>query len=201
MSALIPLVYHMVRYPQRLFTVPANAYRMPLETAADYARAMQAESPCEPVCFDHMDRPEDARRVLLDNLQYFVFFAELSIRIRREIHADVHLFIEVCAPYFGPLPDALLHADVLLGVSLSKEARWHAARGEPVVWVGDRIRRDLDFSGDNSVHCGVWPKSLTEPFDELMRSDWSHFGIGLRHAPFHPTNPIPHCGAAGEHRI
>jgi hypothetical protein len=202
MSALISSAYRLVRQPRQPFTVPANAYRMPLGTPADYARALQCESPGGTVDSDPLaqfDTADNPRRVLLDNLQYFAFLAELSTRIRQDVHPGVHLFVEVCAPYFGALPEALLHPDVLLGVSLTSEARWHAERGEPVIWIADRILRDLDFAGDNSVHCAVWPRSLVTPFDELMRSDWSHFGIGLRPTPVHPISPIRRRRAAGEY--
>ncbi|MFM0738655.1 hypothetical protein PQQ51_15550 [Paraburkholderia xenovorans] len=182
MNAPARLTYRLARDAQQPVTVAANAYRMPLASIADYARVVQCDDwlPAEPknaAIATHETAPAGERRVLLDHVQYFAFLAELSGRVRNEIDASARLFFEVCAPYFGSLPPALLQPRVLLGVRLFDEAQWYGARGETVVWVGDHILRDLDYAGDNSIHCAVWPAHLASAVDAVLLSDWSRYAI------------------------
>jgi hypothetical protein len=193
MNAPAYFTYRLSRLARTAVTVPANAYRMPLHAVADYARARQ--------CDDWLDGGnggdrDELRRVLLDHVQYFGFLAELTTRIRARAGATTLLFVEVCAPYFGSLPLVLLEPGVLLGSGVFNEASWHAelgGAGAPVVWLDDRFLRDLDYAGDNTLRCAVWPASLAPAIDAALRSDWSHYAVEL-HARPHFFNP-PDSGA------
>ncbi|HHL4084052.1 hypothetical protein [Burkholderia sola] len=198
----VHFTYRIERDARRPVAVAASAYRMPLDTPADYARAALAEAAGD--AYDAGNAHDAAggeRRVLLDHVQYFAFLAEITARIRDAVHADARLFIEVCAPYFGTLPAELLAPHVLLGVHLYDEALRDAARGAPVVWIGDRILRDAEFAGDNRVCCAIWPARLADAFDAQLRGAWPAFAIRLephpgasRAASF--TDSVHHSGAA-----
>lgn len=193
----VHFTYLIERDARRPVAVAASAYRMPLDTPADYARAALAEA-----AGDAYDAAGGERRVLLDHVQYFAFLAEVTARVREAVHPDARLFIEVCAPYFGALPADLLAPHVLLGVHLYDEALRDAARGAPVVWIGDRILRDAEFAGDNRVCCAIWPARLADAFDAQLRGAWPSFAIRLAPhpgasrgaAPF--TDSAHHSGAA-----
>ncbi|KVQ96065.1 hypothetical protein WK09_00155 [Burkholderia ubonensis] len=189
----VHFTYRIEREARHPVAVTASAYRMPLDTPSDYARAALAETACMGA-----DAAGDERRVLLDHVQYFAFLAELTARVRDAVHADARLFIEVCAPYFGSLPAALLAPHVLLGVHLYDEALRDAARGVPVVWIGDRILRDAEFAGDNRVCCAIWPARLADAFDTQLQRAWPSLAIRVvpQHgaAPFHDS--AHHSGAA-----
>ncbi|UXU86008.1 hypothetical protein [Burkholderia sp. S-53] len=180
----VHFTYRIERDAQRPVAVAASAYRMPLDTPADYARAALAEAACN--AYDAGDASGGERRVLLDHVQYFAFLAETTVRIRDAVHPDARVFIEVCAPYFGALPAELLAPHVLLGVHLYDEALRDAARGAPVVWIGDRILRDAEFAGDNRVCCAIWPARLADAFDAQLRGPWPSYAIRL----------VPHPGAS-----
>ena len=140
----VHFTYRIERDTRRPVAVAASAYRMPLDTPADYARAALAETAGD--LYDAGDALGGERRVLLDHVQYFAFLAEITARIRDAVHPEARVFIEVCAPYFGALPAELLAPHVLLGVHLYDEALRDAARV-----IGDRILRDAEFAGDNRV--------------------------------------------------
>lgn len=178
MKAPGSMTYRLASVPQAQrvpVTVPANAYRMPLGTTADYARAMAAD--------DYREDASDEGRVLLDHVQYFAFLAQLTTRLREACGPGTLVFLEVCAPYFGSLPAVLLDHGVLLGSGLHDEARWHAGLGAKVVWVGDRFRRDLDYAGDNTLHCVVWPAGFAAAVDAVMYADWSSHAVELIEGP------------------
>lgn len=202
----VHFTYRIERDARRPVAVAASAYRMPLDTPADYARAALAEAASD-VYDAGATHTGDAlggdRRVLLDHVQYFAFLAEISARIRDAVHPDARLFIEVCAPYFGALPAELLAPHVLLGVHLYDEALRDAARGAPVVWIGDRILRDAEFAGDNRVCCAIWPARLADAFDAQLRGAWPAYAIRLDPHPAAPraaamtlTDSAHHSGAA-----
>ena len=173
----VHFTYRIERDTRRPVAVAASAYRMPLDTPADYARAALAETAGDPG--DAGDALGGERRVLLDHVQYFAFLAEITARIRDAVHPEARVFIEVCAPYFGALPAELLAPHVLLGVHLYDEALRDAARGAPVVWIGDRILRDAEFAGDNRVCCAIWPARLADAFDAQLRGAWPAYAIRL----------------------
>ena len=125
----VHFTYRIERDTRRPVAVAASAYRMPLDTPADYARAALAETAGD--LYDAGDALGGERRVLLDHVQYFAFLAEITARIRDAVHPEARVFIEVCAPYFGALPAELLAPHVLLGVHLYDEALRDAARGAP----------------------------------------------------------------------
>ena len=122
----VHFTYRIERDTRRPVAVAASAYRMPLDTPADYARAALAETAGD--LYDAGDALGGERRVLLDHVQYFAFLAEITARIRDAVHPEARVFIEVCAPYFGALPAELLAPHVLLGVHLYDEALRDAAR-------------------------------------------------------------------------
>ncbi|KAF1040169.1 MAG: hypothetical protein GAK33_01169 [Burkholderia lata] len=193
-------IEHDARQP---VAVAASAYRMPLDTPADYARAALAETAGD--VYDAGDALGGEHRVLLDHVQYFAFLAEITTRIRDVVHPDARVFIEVCAPYFGALPAELLAPHVLLGVHLYDEALRDAARGAPVVWIGDRILRDAEFAGDNRVCCAIWPARLADAFDAQLRGPWPSYAIRLdphlatpRAAATTLTDSAHHSGAAAQ---
>jgi hypothetical protein len=193
MNSPARLTYRLARDAQQPVTVAANAYRMPLASIADYARVMQCDDGLPEAEMVAADAPSE-RRVLLDHVQYFTFLAELTGRVRSSIDASARLFFEVCAPYFGSLPQALLQPRVLLGVGLFDEAQWYGARGETVLWFGDSILRDLDYAGDNSIRCAVWPAHLASAVDTVLRSDWSRYAIRAHADPsasFNAADTLP----------
>ncbi|OXI78695.1 hypothetical protein CFB50_33905 [Burkholderia sp. AU33423] len=197
----VHFTYRIERDARQPVAVAASAYRMPLDTPADYARAALAETAGN--VYDASDALAGDRRVLLDHVQYFAFLAEVTTRIRDDVHPDARVFIEVCAPYFGALPAELLAPHVLLGVHLYDEALRDAARGAPVVWIGDRILRDAEFAGDNRVCCAIWPARLADAFDAQLRGAWPSYAIRLDPHPAAPraaattlTDSAHHSGAA-----
>ncbi|CAB3969566.1 hypothetical protein BCO9919_03864 [Burkholderia cenocepacia] len=197
----VHFTYRIERDARRPVAVAASAYRMPLDTPADYARAALAETAGD--LYDAGDALGGERRVLLDHVQYFAFLSEITARIRNDVHPDARVFIEVCAPYFGALPAELLAPRVLLGVHLYDEALRDAARGAPVVWIGDRILRDAEFAGDNRVCCAIWPARLADAFDAQLRGAWPAYAIRLDPHPAAPraaattlTDSAHHSGAA-----
>ncbi|ABB06463.1 hypothetical protein [Burkholderia lata] len=199
----VHFTYRIERDAQQPVAVAASAYRMPLDTPADYARAALAESAGN--AYDAGDALGGDHRVLLDHVQYFAFLADITTRIRDVVHPDARVFIEVCAPYFGALPAELLAPHVLLGVHLYDEALRDAARGAPVVWIGDRILRDAEFAGDNRVCCAIWPARLADAFDAQLRGPWPSYAIRLdphpatpRGAPATLTDSAHHSGAAAQ---
>lgn len=199
----VHFTYRIERDARQPVAVAASAYRMPLDTPADYARAALAEAAGD--AYDAGNTSDVAggeRRVLLDHVQYFAFLAEVTARIRDAVHPDARLFIDVCAPYFGALPAELLAPHVLLGVHLYDEALRDASRGAPVVWIGDRILRDAEFAGDNRVCCAIWPARLADAFDAQLRGAWPSFAIRLEPHPGASRAATPftdsahHSGAA-----
>ncbi|NHL70589.1 hypothetical protein EIB72_29900 [Burkholderia ambifaria] len=199
----VHFTYRIERDARQPVTVAASAYRMPLDTPADYARAALAEA--AGAAHDAHVMPDGERRVLLDHVQYFAFLSDVARRVRAAVHADARLFIGVCAPYFGALPAELLAPHVLLGVNLYGEALRDATRGTPVVWIGDRILRDAEFAGDNRVHCAIWPARLADAFDAQLRGPWPAYAIRVEPhaAPLsaHPalsalSDSAHHSGAA-----
>jgi hypothetical protein len=188
MKAPGSMTYRLASVPQARrvpVTVPANAYRMPLGTTADYGRAMAADDYRKGATEDS----NDEGRVLLDHVQYFAFLAQLTTRLREACGPGTLLFLEVCAPYFGSLPAVLLEPGVLLGSGVHDEASWHAALGATVVWVGDRFRRDLDYAGDNTLRCVVWPAGLAAAVNAVMHADWSSHAVELIEGP-HPIHAV-----------
>ncbi|SMF99887.1 hypothetical protein [Burkholderia singularis] len=182
--------YRIVRDASQPVIVTANAYRMPLDTPADYARATLAAAASAAApggAPPGRDGPrqgrDDARRVLLDHIQYYAFLAELTQRVRAAVHPDTRLFFEVCAPHFAALPAALLAPHVLLGVDLYDEALRDAADGAPVVWFADRIARDLDFAGGNTLRCALWPARMAGALDALLRRAWPAYGVRIEADP------------------
>ncbi|WP_446902668.1 hypothetical protein [Burkholderia sp. YIM B11467] len=196
----VHFTYRIERDARQPVAVAASAYRMPLDTPADYARAALAEAAGD--TYDADDAPVGERRVLLDHVQYFAFLAEATARIRDAVHPNARIFIEVCAPYFGALPAELLAPHVLLGVHLYDEALRDAARGTPIVWIGDRILRDAEFAGDNRVCCAIWPARLADTFDAQLRGPWPSYAIrlephpGASRAAATLTDSAHHSGAA-----
>ena len=137
----VHFTYRIERDTRRPVAVAASAYRMPLDTPADYARAALAETAGD--LYDAGDALGGERRVLLDHVQYFAFLAEITARIRDAVHPEARVFIEVCAPYFGALPAELLAPHVLLGVHLYDEALRDAARTRRVDRRPDPARRGV----------------------------------------------------------
>ncbi|KVE40191.1 hypothetical protein [Burkholderia sp. TSV86] len=181
--------YRIVRDASRPVVVAANAYRMPLDTPADYARATLAADAGAAAPGNAPPGRDDARRVLLDHVQYYAFLADLTQRVRAAVHPDARLFFEVCAPHFAPLPAALLAPHVLLGVDLYGEALRDAADGAPVVWFADRITRDLDFAGGNTLRCALWPARMAGALDALLRRAWPAYGMRIEADPGAPATP------------
>ncbi|WP_394843522.1 hypothetical protein LZC95_41550 [Pendulispora brunnea] len=157
--------YQMVPERTRPVVLPASTYTFPLHTTLDYARiaAFQSEQPAP---------------VLLDHAQYFEFLSKWADALWAALGEKAHLFIEVRMPYVGTLPDNLLRPEVLLGAHLFAEA---ASCGEyaeyPVVWISDRIRRDLDYPSDNSLNLAVWPTPCTSAVEATLERSWPEYAM------------------------
>lgn len=207
MNPPVLLAYRLRRAASRPVLVPANAYRMPLGmpggSAADYARAAAAEAAAfaDTARLAGCPDDDDARRVLLDHERHFAFLAALAVQAREAVHDELRLHVEVRASYMGVLPAALLAPWVLLGADLYHEAARDAARGWPTLWIGDRIRRDVDFAGDNTLRCALWQADLAAPLDALLRRAWPAHAIRIEAlpAPLASDFPIPDPADPGAH--
>ncbi len=146
----------------------ACAYNFPLAAPRDYAAITEqaAEGQHAPV--------------LLDHAQYFELLAGLVAGLRAALGAGTRIFIELRLPSVGALPEELLRPDVLLGAGLAAEAGFWAARGaEPVVWLHDHIRRELDLAGDNSLTMAVWPRAAFAGADAVIARSWPAHAIDI----------------------
>jgi len=151
----------------RSAVVPASAQVFPLHTPRDYARMTARQS--------------DAQApVLLNHAQYFVFLSQLADALWQTLGERTRLFIQVRTPSTGPLRENLLRPEVLLGSNLLREAAFWAEHGsDGVVWVADRIRRDLDYPTDNSLSCVVWPASSAAAVDAILSRSWPEHAIKI----------------------
>jgi hypothetical protein len=145
----------------------ASAFNFPLATPRDYAAIADAS-------------PADPSPVLLDHAQYFELLAQLVGDLRAELGAATRIFIELRMPSVGSLPDALLSPGVLMGAELSAEAAfWAAHAAAPVVWIRDRIRRELDLAGDNTLTVAVWPETAFAGADAVIARGWPAHAIDI----------------------
>jgi len=157
--------YQMVPERTRPVVLPASTYTFPLHTAHDYARIETFQR-------------EQRAPVLLDHAQYFAFLSQWADALWAILGDAAHLFIEVRMPYVGTLPEKLLRPEVLLGAHLFPEAASCAEYAEhPVVWIGDHIRRDLDYPSDNSLDLVVWPASCAPAVDATLERAWPEYAM------------------------
>jgi hypothetical protein len=164
-----PRRYLLAYHPTQPVLRPAAAYNFPLSTPADYA-AITALLPDDP----HVP-------VLLDHAQYFELLARLVADLRAALGAATRIFIELRMPSVGSLPEGLLRPGILMGADLHAEAAFWAARGDAaVVWIADRIRRELDQAADNSLTVAVWPDSARAMADAVIARPWPEHAIAIR---------------------
>jgi hypothetical protein len=171
-----PRRYTLAYRPLRPVIRRASAYNFPLSTPSDYAAITELVA------------QDEHAPVLLDHAQYFEFLARLVSDLRAALGAHTRIFIELRMPSVGRLPDGLLRAGIVMGANLRREAAFWAAHGaEPVVWLGDRIRRELDHAADNTLTVAVWPETASAAADAVIARSWPEHAIAI--LPFQTTRP------------
>ncbi|HET9622068.1 MAG TPA: hypothetical protein VFP84_11920 [Kofleriaceae bacterium] len=180
-SAMTHRHYRVARHAAQPVLRPASAFNFPLVTPRDYA----AITDLLPV---GADAP-----VLLDHAQYFEWLARVVGELRAQL-PGARIFLELRMPSVGSLPEGLLRADVLMGAELAAEAAFWAAHGAaPVVWIGDRIRRELDHAADNTLAIAVAPPAAVATVEAVVARPWPAHAITIvSTAPSpSPTRPTP----------
>ncbi|MDP9045900.1 MAG: hypothetical protein M3O01_13945 [Pseudomonadota bacterium] len=119
----------------------ARAYVIPLGDADDHARI-------------HDSQPAQRTPVWLDHFQYVHLLSNIAALLWQALGEEARLYIHIRSPFHGALPAELLDSRVLLGSGLTARMHEHAgAPTRPAVSIVDRIRRDLDGPGDNTLCC------------------------------------------------
>jgi hypothetical protein len=144
-----------------------STYDVPLTTADDYARIAAYQ-------------PNENAPVLLDHAQYFEFLSELVEAFWGALGEDARLFIQLRAPYLDSLPANLLDARVLLGTALGAQlAYWASHESRPALAITDRIRRDLDYPGDNTLTCMASDLRWLEAADAALARSWPRYALRI----------------------
>ncbi|PPK46415.1 hypothetical protein B0G57_10210 [Trinickia symbiotica] len=147
--------------------LPASTYNVPLATPEDYARIA-------------LYQPHENTPVLLDHAQYFRFLSALADAVWRSLGDKARLFIQLRAPFIDSLPANLLDARVVLGTGLANEMNfWTAAGPGPSLWITDRIRRDLDYPGDNTLTCAAPDARWLDAADAVLTRAWPGHAVRL----------------------
>ena len=170
MTAFACRRYQLARARSVPVVLPASAYGVPLATPADYARITLVQ-------------PDERAPVLLDHAQYFRFLSDLAATAWHVLGEDTRLFIELRAPYIYALPARLLDERVLLGTRLGGEmAFWATHRAGPLAWIQDRIRRDLDYPGDNTLSVASPSAQWLDALDVAVATTWPAHALRLARA-------------------
>ena len=176
----VHFTYRIERDTRRPVAVAASAYRMPLDTPADYARAALAETAGD--LYDAGDALGGERRVLLDHVQYFAFLAEITARIRDAVHPEARVFIEVARRISARCrPNCSRRTCCSACTCTTKHC--DAARGAPVVdRRPDPARRGVRRRQPRAARSGA----RADAFDAQLRGAWPAYAIRLDPHPAAP---------------
>jgi hypothetical protein len=159
--------YQLQREPGVPVLTRAAAYAIPATTPDDYARFAVAQ-------------PDATAPVLLDHVQYTRFLSELVDAIWRELGQATRIFMRFRAPYNGSLPANLLDPRVLIGSGLHAQmAFWTAYETQPAISLVDRIRRDLDYPGDNTLDVSSSSDGPLDALEAILLRGWPRYAVRL----------------------
>jgi hypothetical protein len=177
MSAPVTRRYGLSRARSVPVVLPGASYNVPLGALDDYAR-VAAYQP---------DQPDSRCPVLLDHAQYFRFVSEIVELVWERLGAAARVFVQLRMPHCEPMPSKLLDARVLLGTGLAAQlAFWQCAQ-VPCIAIADRIRRDLDFPGDNTFVCTSPSDAWLDAVETALVRPWPQHAVRVdRIAPVAP---------------
>ncbi|KGC91911.1 hypothetical protein DP62_1836 [Burkholderia pseudomallei] len=162
--------YRLERAPRTPVLVRASSYGIPAATADDYARLAAYQ-------------PDSTAPVLLDHAQYVRFMSELVDALWQALGAETRVFVRFRMPYNGALPANLLDPRVLIGSGLDTQmAFWSRVEAQPGIGIVDRIRRDLDYPGDNTLAFACASERRLDTLEAALLRDWSRYAIRLARA-------------------
>ncbi|CAM8792807.1 hypothetical protein NCM_05370 [Burkholderia pseudomallei] len=175
--------YRLERAPRTPVLVRASSYGIPAATADDYARLAAYQ-------------PDSTTPVLLDHAQYVRFISELVDALWQALGAETRVFVRFRMPYNGALPANLLDPRVLIGSGLDTQmAFWSRVEAQPGIGIVDRIRRDLDYPGDNTLAFACASERRLDALEAALLRDWPRYAIRLARAadaadaPGQPARP------------
>ncbi len=164
------LRYRLERAPRTPVLVRASSYGIPAATTDDYARLAAYQ-------------PDSTAPVLLDHAQYVRFMSELVDALWQALGAETRVFVRFRMPYNGALPANLLDPRVLIGSGLDTQmAFWSRVEAQPGIGIVDRIRRDLDYPGDNTLAFGCACERRLDALEAALLRDWPRYAIRLARA-------------------
>ncbi|AGR70331.1 Uncharacterised protein [Burkholderia pseudomallei] len=162
--------YRLERAPRTPVLVRASSYGIPAATADDYARLAAYQ-------------PDSTAPVLLDHAQYVRFMSELVDALWQALGAETRVFVRFRMPYNGALPANLLDPRVLIGSGLDTQmAFWSRVEAQPGIGIVDRIRRDLDYPGDNTLAFACASERRLDALEAALLRDWPRYAIRLARA-------------------
>ncbi|AOJ70070.1 MULTISPECIES: hypothetical protein [Burkholderia] len=162
--------YRLERAPRAPVLVRASSYGIPAATTDDYARLAAYQ-------------PDSTAPVLLDHTQYARFMSELVDALWQALGADTRVYVRFRMPYNGALPANLLDPRVLIGSGLgSQMAFWSRVEARPGIGIVDRIRRDLDYPGDNTLAFASASEERLDTLEAALLRDWPRYAVRLARA-------------------